>query len=183
MRGFDCWLSRFPPFYKISCDYLKPGNKIKGAWIQRMLITFQRIPLGFSHMVPNSCQRPGCGSLWFLCWALKLRGINGSWLNCKCQEVQGATRNAGHLKPGVSRGTGHWPPLLESSEPGTWWQGIFLPPLKCTTFRLVMMLVYVKMTDMLTRQFSFAFQTCPLLFHGLAYQINHWKETCVPHSH
>lgn len=99
----------FPPCCKISCDHLKPGSKIKGPWIQRTLITFQRVPLGFSYTIPVR----GSGSLWFLCWALILGGINGAWLNHKCQEVWRAAQDAGHLHPGRGIVTDlpspHWP--------------------------------------------------------------------------
>lgn len=89
------------PCHKISCGRLKPGSKIKGPWIQRTLITFQRVPLGFSHTIPVR----GCGSLWFLCRALKLGGINGTWLNHKCQEMCRVAQNPGYLRLSREWGT------------------------------------------------------------------------------
>lgn len=106
VRNSWCCLYDFP-CRKISCDRLKPGSEIKERWIQRTLITFQSVPLGFSPTIPVR----GRGSLWFLCRALKLGGINGTWLNHKCQEVWRAAQNAAtSIHPG--RRDRHWPPLL-----------------------------------------------------------------------
>lgn len=132
-RSFCCCFFVFPPWCKISCDHLKPGSKIKGPWIQRTLITFQRVPLGFSHTIPVR----GCGSLWFLCWALILRRINGAWLNHKCQEVWRAAQDAGPLHPGSGIVTDlpspHWTWAADEGAEGV---GTFFPlyskvPLSC----------------------------------------------------
>lgn len=109
VRNSWCCLYVFP-CRKISCDRLKPGSKIKERWIQRTLITFQSVRLGFSPTIPVR----GRGSLWFLCRALKLGGINGTWLNHKCQEVWRAAQNAAtSIHPG--RRDSHWRPLLHSA--------------------------------------------------------------------
>lgn len=94
-----CFMPCFPPifFFKISCDRLSPGSRIKGSRIQRTLITFQRVPLAFPPEAVGVC-----GS------SLGFETGRDEWdlIKAQCQEVWRAARGADHLHPGVgvSRG-------------------------------------------------------------------------------